>query len=401
MIGERIRQGRLVAGLTLDETVQRLAGRGMFISKQGLSNYEKNKRTPKASALMALANALRVKAEYFLEESEVTIEWTAYRCQSRLLKRQKEEIEAVAQSVAERQMYLQSTLLPGQKPDFPVRTKVKSEKDAEKAAEGLREEWKLGTDALESLTQIVESKGAVLVEHPMEGVKFDGLSGWINGSFPVIVLNPRVPTDRLRFDLAHELGHLVLDCGRKGAKEEENLAHRFAGAFLAPADTVRMELGERRRTIDFQELALLKKRYGFSMQGFIHRARQLGIVSEAECKRMWIKFSRLGWRKKEPVEYIGDETPTRLAQLAMRALAEGIITEEKAREFTTQMELEGLPVKKKGNMDATPKAGELLRMPRKERLRVLAQTADEAQAVYQEDQEVAEWAELGVEDLHE
>jgi len=400
MMGERIRQGRLVAGLTLDETVQRLADSGVAISKQGLSNYEKNKRTPKAAVLMSLAKAFSVKAEYFLDQSPVTIEWTAYRCQSRLLKRQKEEIEAVAQSVAEKQMYLQSTLFPEQRPDFPTPMKARSGKDAENTASKLREAWKLGTDALESLTQIIESKGAVLVEHPMDGVKFDGLSGWINGIFPVLVVNSKVPTDRLRFDLAHELGHLVMDCGSMDAKKEENLAHRFAGAFLAPADTVRMELGERRKTIDLQELALLKQKYGLSMQGFISRAQQLGIVADAECKRMWMKFSRLGWRKKEPVDYNGDETPTRLTQMAMHALAEGIIPEEKAREFLPREKLSDSTTNG-ADEGPPPKARELLRMPRKERLRLLAKATSDAQDIYKGNPDLTEWDDLGMEDLHE
>lgn len=297
-------------------------------------------------------------------------------------------------------MYFQSTLFPEQKPEFPTRMKVRSGKDAEEAADTLREKWRLGTGALDSLTQIIESKGALLVEHSMPGVTFDGLSGWINDTFPVLIVNSSVPTDRLRFDLAHELGHLALDCHSKDPKEEEGIVHRFAGAFLAPGDTVRMELGDRRRTIDFQELALLKKRYGLSMQGFICRAQQLGIVSKAEGKRMWIEFSRLGWRKKEPVEYKGDEKPTRLAQMVMRALAEGIITEEKAREYAPRIGPAAGPVEKVQEA-ATPTAHDLLKMSRRARLSLLAQAAFEAQALYNNEPDQADWAQLGLEDLHE
>lgn len=400
MIGERIKQGRLVEGLTLDQAVERLAECGVSISKQGLSNYERDKRTPKASVLMALAKALHVKADYFLSEPEFTIKWTAFRCQARLLKRRKEEIKATAQSVVERQMYLQSTLFPGSQPAFPPKVKARSEEDAENAAEKLRDNWNLGVDAIESLTQTVESKGAIVVEYPMRNVKFDGLSGWVNKTFPVLVVNSAVPTDRIRFNLAHELGHIVMDCGGASDKRE-SLAHRFAGAFLAPADAVKMELGERRRTISPQELALLKKRYGLSMQGFIHRAGQLDIVSQAECIRMWKTFSRLGWRKKEPVECAGDERPTRLTQLAMRAFAEGIITEERAQEIAPDIEfggLSGLPVEGVKSR-SVPTARDLLQMPPKERLLVLAEATAGAQVMYEEDPELSEWAELGVEDM--
>ena len=74
---------------------------------------------------------------------------------------------------------------------------------------------------------------------------FDGMAATVDG-IPVVVVGRGWPGDRQRFTLAHELGHLVLHGRLASDVDEEAAANRFAGAFLAPADEVRKELGEKR-----------------------------------------------------------------------------------------------------------------------------------------------------------
>ena len=245
MIGDRIRQARLAKALTLDGTAQALRDLGESISKQALSNYEKNKRTPRPATLMKLARIFGVHQRYFLEESSLHLEWSAYRCQARLGARKKEEIESFAQSVAEKYLYLLETLFPSEKPNFPPRRKVNGFQDVEKTAQNLRNRWRLGDAPIDSLTQTVENNGGIVIGCNFPNIQFDGLSGWANGRVPILVVNSFLPDDRRRFDLAHELGHLLMDCRGFTKKEEENMAHRFAGALLVPENQARRELGRR------------------------------------------------------------------------------------------------------------------------------------------------------------
>jgi len=41
---------------------------------------------------------------------------------------------------------------------------------------------------------------------------------------------------------------------------------------------------------------------------------------------MWKDFGSRGWRRDEPEEYIGDEEPLQLKQMAQRAVAEGLVS---------------------------------------------------------------------------
>ena len=84
--------------------------------------------------------------------------------------------------------------------------------------------------------------------------------------------------------------------------------------------------------------------------------------------------------------------------MTLRALAEDIITYEEAKELVPD-----IPVseKKSAPTRMTPSAKELLSMPRQDRLRMLNSVAQHAQSIYADNPELTEWAEVGVEDIHE
>jgi len=397
MIGQRIRQARLAARLRLDDVVERLRGMGKSMSKQCLSNYEKDKRTPLPSTLILLGSALSVKPSYFMSEPQVSIAWAGYRCQSRLGKRQRSEIEAFTESVAERQMFLQTALFPNESARLPERRKVSTGDQAEEAAEDLRACWQLGNDPIESLTQTIENNGGIVVKYPMGNMRFDGLSGYVNSAFPLIVVNEDVTDDRLRFDLGHELGHLVMDTEGLELRQEESLAHRFAGALLAVKDAVFRELGQQRGMITLDELKLLKRKYGLSMQAWLFRIRDLGLISNYTFQAAFKEFGYRGWRKKEPVGFNGNEKPTRLEQLTLRALAEGIITPWKAEELcpgcTAGVEEEE-PEPHRANLPS-----EFLKLPRSERSRLMAEASRMAEKAYEENPELNDFEAFGEDDL--
>ena len=267
MIGSQLRQARLAAGLTQDEVVERLAQIGCAITKQGLSKYELGKSAPKAAFVLKAAQALGVKSSYLLHEPTIEIEWLAFRKQATLTERRQDQIKVQVQSIAEAHVELRRMLTPGEQIFFPTRRVVTSPEDAEVAADELRRLWGLGNDPIESVVQVAEDRGAIVVEQAEPGVTFDGLSGYATGFIPIAVINSTVPRDRKRFDLAHELGHLVMDTDGLPDAEAERRAHRFAGAFLVPAETARRELGVRRHELGLDELSLLKLKHGLEHAG--------------------------------------------------------------------------------------------------------------------------------------
>jgi hypothetical protein len=99
------------------------------------------------------------------------------------------------------------------------------------------------------------------------------------------------------------------------------------------AQMARFELGSSRTTLDMNELYLLKQKYGLSMQAWIFRARDLGIISENTAARLFKRFRANGWHRREPGEAFPSEKPLRMERLIYRALAEDLISRSRAQEL--------------------------------------------------------------------
>ena len=400
MIGDRLRQARLAQGLTLDAVVERLAATGQPLTKAGLSKYETNKSTPTAAMLLKLAQALGVRPNSFLEEPAVTVEWVAFRKHPALSQTRQEQLKAFVGKRVEEQLWLQNILYPDKQPVFLAAYPACTPEEAEAAAMRLREVWGLGLQPIESVVRTTEDHGGIVVGWEADEGKFDGLAGWANGTAPVAVVNMLVSTDRRRYDLAHELGHMAMDCQGLTASEEERLAHSFAAAFLVPRDVAFRELSDKRRHLDLNELGILKRKYGLSVQSLARRARDLGIIADGQYRTLCIQFSRLGWRKREPVAYQGEEEPILFQQMTMRALAEGIITKERAAQLCPEC-IRATTPELESRDQLYLSAVELMKQPRKERERILAAAAAEAEADYREDRGLTDFEAFGEDDLYD
>jgi Zn-dependent peptidase ImmA (M78 family) len=317
-----------------------LEGRiGNIVSAQAIGKYERDEMMPSSKVLIALCDALGVSESYLVGQNDMQLEEVEFRKNRAMNKREEAQIEAAAISRLEPYLeieeILQAASLEWEKPreaPFPVNEIA----DAELAAVSMREHWGLGSNPIPALGEFLEERGVkVLVLELPESAS--GLTCWVrqkNGKrIPVIVVNSRDTGERHRFTLAHELGHMVMAAAAD--LDEEKAAHRFAGAFLMPAETIRAEIGKKRRSISIGELRQLKKLFGVSIQAITYRCKDLGIVNQTTYRKLFELYDKLGWRRPpypEP-DSIEKEKPQRFKRLCFRALAEGAISEAKAAEL--------------------------------------------------------------------
>ncbi len=331
MIGERIKQARKAAGLSLRALAERAGITAMAISK-----YEGGKSTPSSRVLLELSKALGVRTEYFFRPVKIELQEMKHRKHSRLPKKALNQIEGDVKEQLERFIELEQLLPNGPVQAFKLPehlpARIASLEEVEAVARDLRTSWSLGVDPIPVLTDMLEERGIKVFQSQAINDRFDGMAANVDG-IPVIVVGRGWPGDRQRFTLAHELGHLVLQGRLAPDVEEEAAANRFAGAFLAPADEVRKELGEKRVWLEPRELEVLKKAYGLSMQGWMHRAKDLGILPDVHYVEMRKFFSSRGWNKTEPGEQYAPERPQLFDQLVYRALGQDLISESKAAEL--------------------------------------------------------------------
>lgn len=332
MIAERLKRARVAAGLSLREVAARAEVSAMAVSK-----FERGLANPTSATLIRLARALDTRIEFFLRPVRVELARPEYRKRSTLPKKQLARIEADIVDQVERFEELLALFptrpigrlaIPGE-----LSQRIDDYAQIEDVALAVRTAWHLGHDAITSLADTLEERGLVVLTTDADvSGKFDGLAAMVD-DLPIVVVGARWPGDRQRFTIAHELGHLVLD-GRIDAQlDEEQACNRFAGAFLAPAPTVRHELGERRRRLDPNELQSLKHEYGLSMMAWVFRARDVGVIDDTTAASLFRAFSSRGWRKTEPGPQVAPEAPKLFDRLVLRALAEDMISTSKAAEL--------------------------------------------------------------------
>lgn len=337
MLHERIRRARVLQGLSLQQVADSIGD----ISKQALSKYEKGKDAPNSTRLIQLAKVLGVKPEYFFRSSEVALGEVDFRKHSTFGKRQQEAVQEQVREHLERYLAAESLFETGAEgagiDPYLGSLPVQSPEDAELAAEWLRQEWELGTNPIANLTETLEENGVKVVALAAHE-KFDGLCSVLQeGQEAVIVSNTSRPGERQRFNLAHELGHLVMRMpdAVHNTKEEEHWCHRFAGAFLFPAGEVRVTFGAQRRRILLREYLLAKEEWGLSMQAILRRLYDLEVVGHGVYQSANKLFAVKGWKKAEP-QPLNTEKSYRLRQLVYRALAEGIVTPSRAAELLNE-----------------------------------------------------------------
>ena len=336
MIGSRLKLARSAAGLSLRAVEGRIGGR---VTAQAIGKYERNESMPGSGVLIALAKALGVSVEYLTSEQDLTLEAVEFRKKSIARKREEIIVQARVIDLLERYVSVEQLLsMPSVEWDKPREAPYPVDGDlseVEQAAISLRTHWDLGRKPILSMVELLEECGVKVLALELSDI--GGLTAYARrggkNADAVMVVNHEDSGERQRFTLSHELGHLVLTVDDK--VNSEKAAHRFAGAFLMPADAVRTEVGRRRTSIGWSELFNLKRVFGVSVQAIVYRCRDLGIINDALYTRLFRDMSSFGWRSppyREP-QPIKAERPSRFERLCSRALAENVISEAKAAEL--------------------------------------------------------------------
>ncbi|MCZ7616562.1 MAG: XRE family transcriptional regulator [Ignavibacteriaceae bacterium] len=287
MLSQRIKQFRLAKSYSLDELV---AATGGIVSKVALSKYERDMIKPSVKVLTAIARALEVKAINLATPPIVKVEFIAYRKGSGLSKKEQSNVESLVSTKLEDRVKIQELLYASSKPNLPVKNyKIHSIEDVESVSLDLRAKWKLGLDPIGNITELLENN-FVHVMFIDNDNSFDGISAlaYTNNTqlkAAAVVSKNNIPGERQRLNLAHELGHIVLDISQN--LDEEKVAFRFGGAFLAPKETVLKVVGSRREHFQPRELFILKKIFGISVQALLYRLKDLNIISQVSFSTNW------------------------------------------------------------------------------------------------------------------
>jgi Zn-dependent peptidase ImmA (M78 family)/DNA-binding XRE family transcriptional regulator len=290
MNGERVRQARELRALT-----QANLGEILGIDQTMVAHIERGRKQPNRELLEAIAAVLRFPVSFFRQPSppELAKGTLLFRAKAGLGKRFVSQAHAHAQIVFELGLKIAASVTI-----IPVRLPVSD--DPIDAARKLRTLMNIGEGPITELTRSIERLGVWLIPLPPSN-ECDAFAVWAgpDRSVPVIgIVNDR-PGDRMRMNIAHELGHLVLHrdfvCSSRLLEDQ---AYAFAAEFLMPAAAIAEDL--RQEKLSLFRLAQLKNKWLVSMQALARRARELQIITERQYRYLMQQISMRGWRTAEP-----------------------------------------------------------------------------------------------------
>ncbi len=329
----RLKAARIKEKLSLEALATGLDG---VVSKQTLSRYEKGSMFPSSAILIKLARLLKVNVEYFmrpLNHDFSTMEFSFRKKRSIPVK----EIDSLKVKITDEiERYLEAESIIGELYPFDGKIDsgiISSSEDMIRNARKTREEWNLGEDPIANIPIMLEEHGikVIIVDAPDE---FDGLSGTVDGKFPVIVLNKNKSTERRRLTALHELAHILFnDSFDKSLSEhqKENLCNEFSSEMLLSGDLLVKILGEKRREISVPELLPIQQNFGISIDAIIVKAHRLEMISESRYRGYFIRKNANPNYKALVEQCLFREIPTnRFQTIVYKALAQGLISTSKA-----------------------------------------------------------------------
>lgn len=285
------------------------------VSPATVSKWRAGNQAPEPEALERLAGVVNVTPEWFTRLPTAKVSLPLFRSNASahvaaraMLEARLEWAQDIAVALTEFVDYPELNL--------PSRTFSNPEEitaeDIEQAASECRDMWRLGRVAVEDLALAVEGAGIILIREETGIAQIEGLSAWseVLGRPLILLSSDKDNGYRSRFDLAHELGHLILHrhiqrtTDRDRHKLMEKQAHHFAGAFLLPAETFASDV---RMPVTLDDLLLLKRRWGVSVAAITMRLHALGLLDEEGKLALFKRRSARWGGKSEPGD--GDRKP--------------------------------------------------------------------------------------------
>ena len=278
------------------------------VSAPTVTKWCKGDQAPEAETFDRLALTLNVSSEWLTRPTLREVSGPLYRSNASALNAARAKLEAHSEWIQELAMLLEN-YVDFPELNLPVRNFTDPEQisniDIEIAAEECRNLWQLGRAPIQNLTLAAEGAGILVVREETEISAIEGLSCWsAELNRPIILLSSdKANGFRSRFDLAHEIGHLILHKHIPRASDKdrynqmEKQAHRFAGALLLPAETFATEV---RVPTNLDNLLIVKQRWGSSVAAMMMRLHALGLLRDEEKLALFKRRSARWGSKAEP-----------------------------------------------------------------------------------------------------
>lgn len=311
IIPSRIKQARVSRGYSMADL-----GNLVGVSRQAISKYEIGTYTPTEAVLSRIASVLRYEISFFrkpLPSDAASPSTVFFRSRRSTTKKSKEAAKEKIAIFQEIDKYLRQFVsfpkvnLPTI--DYHFTYEQLDIQQIEEFAIAVRSYWGLGNAPIVNLTNVFQKNGIMISVMNLNNKKIDAFSVW-KDAIPYIFLSSEKYSDvRLRFTLAHELGHLLLHANYINEEEIqtkvisekiEKEADLFAAALLLPAATFSNDI----YSTSIDHFINLKKKWKSSIGSMIYRCQDLDLLTENQIKYLKDQMSYNRYWKSEPLDNI-------------------------------------------------------------------------------------------------
>lgn len=317
--GEKLTSLRELNGLSRKDLADQLE-----ITEQAVWQYETDSILPRIEILNRLRGLFNVETKYFFSPVYVTDVFSedkiAYRAEDRE-SRKKTKLELAFLNHVnyyidcfERKLVIPDAKIVEvrQKCIEMIRANNLEKKELiKKIAEFSRTELMLKNN--KDLMYVLENSGIYIIEKNL-GSQIDAYSTVTKtGRLFIILGTLKKSAVRRNFDLAHELGHLLLHYDidmdiltPAELRVIEKEAHLFASIFLLPEEEFTKDFMLLKRKSNPDYYIDMKKKYLVSISALEMRAYGLGLMTYQENRYFWGQLSKKGYKLFEPLD---DEIP--------------------------------------------------------------------------------------------
>lgn len=334
--GSRLEELRLLNGLTRADLARELK-----VTEQAIWQFETGVTLPKMKNKIAMARFFQVEVDYFDavdKNGSFSLSRIAFRNADLEAKKnihiQMVYLEKMNQMID----YLENFVsIPNQiiyQLVDSIEQKLQQHESLEFIADHAREVLAVSVDNA-NLLYSLEKSGISISERLING-NADAYSAWSRNGRPFIVLGLGKSAVRRNFDLAHELGHLLLhnqvdfeELSKEELEEKEKEANQFASYFLLPRKQFLMDfvniVGKRVSNPD--QYILLKKRFGVLIQALEYRAYKLGLLTPQQNSYFYRQISKKGYKAVEPLDLeIPLKKPSKIRSILDVILSNNLLT---------------------------------------------------------------------------
>ncbi|WP_330502421.1 XRE family transcriptional regulator [Peribacillus frigoritolerans] len=301
---KRLREARLVRGLTISELAEKIG-----VSKQAISQFELGENSPKSVTMMSIINTLKFPKNYFFREfQEQYVGNTFFRANVTATKKSK-EIQYNKSLLAGYVYEYLSHYVEFPKLNLPDLTSHDSgwdDESIEELASKVRNYWGIGDSPINNIVHLLEKNGIMVYSVDTDSQKVDAFCQHRKGRPFIFLGNDKQSAFRRQFDGGHELGHILLhtDIDNQDTLKKvefrkiENQANRFASAFLLPAEAFSKTV----TSTSLLHFIELKKYWNVSIGAMLFRCLDLKLINESRYTSLQKQMSMKKMRTKEPLD---------------------------------------------------------------------------------------------------